>query len=135
MDSINAKYKPAGEDYPRYGLFKIKKTGRYCNQYSMGVAIFQMPLFLIAHAWAVFTKQDLADGYSSPYQHATVISTLLFVVMGLVLLTKFLLNYFNQLTVFATILLIDLGTNLFNYSTSDSGFSQSYLFFAYSAVL
>ncbi len=135
MDTIFHRYKPAGDAYPMYGLFKIEKTGKFCNQYPMGVSVFQMPLFLIAHAHNIITKQDILDGYSSPYQHSVVLSTLLFTVWGFILLTNFLLVFFNKKVVFITILLFAFGTNLFHYATSDSGFSHPYMFFIFCAVL
>jgi hypothetical protein len=135
MDTIYNRYKPAGEGIKMYGLFKIEKTGKYCNKYPMGVSVFQMPLFLVAHLHNLITKQDASDGYSSPYQHSVVLSTLLFTVWGFILLTNFLLVYFNKKEVFITILLLSFATNLFHYATSESGFSHPYLFFIFCAVL
>jgi len=135
IDSIERKYKPTGNSFYKYGLYKAPQTKNLCNQYPMGVALFQLPLFSIAHIWATITKQDIADGYSSPYQHATVFSTLLFALLGLILLTSFLKNYFSNLIVFITILSISFGTNFFQYATLESGFSHVYIFFLYCAIL
>lgn len=48
-------------------LWEVPGTNNRCNQYPMGVSLFQLPFFIAAHVWAVVTKQDPANGYSPPY--------------------------------------------------------------------
>jgi hypothetical protein len=135
LDSIEKKYRPTHDDFYKYGLYEVEKTKNLCNQYPIGVALFQLPFFTIAHLWTKTTLQDVPDGYSSPYQHATVFSTLLFATLALLLLASFLKNYFSNTIIFFTILLIALGTNFFQYATLESGLSHIYLFFLYCAIL
>lgn len=135
LDSIEVKYRPTGDKFYKYGLTEAPKTHYLCNQYPIGVALFQLPFFAVAHTWATLTHQDPPDGYSSPYQHATVLSTLLFATLALLLLISFLRNYFSTGVVFFTVLLLAMGTNFFQYATLESGFSHVYLFFLYTAIL
>lgn len=135
IDSIIVKYRPTHSDFSKYGLYEVPGTKNLCNQYPVGVAIFQLPFFAIAHLWTTLTHQDVPDGYSSPYQHATVFSTLLFAILAFILLASFLRNYFSDITVFLVIIMIAFGTNFFQYATLESGLSHVYLFFLYSAVL
>lgn len=135
LDSLEKKYTPTQGLYEKYGLHRAAKTGYWCNQYPMGVAFFQAPFFLIAHAWSVFTKQDAADGYSSPYQHAVVLSTLVFAILSLFLLIRFLEHYFSPPTIFFTILLLVFATNFYHYATLESGTSHIYMFFLYCSIL
>jgi hypothetical protein len=135
MDSIVSKYRPTGNKLIRYGLHPCENSDKLCNKYPIGVALFQAPLFLTAHASVQFNKEYPADGYSKPYQLSTRLSSLLFAFFGLVILAHFLLRYFNWLTTSLVILCISFGTNFLNYSAIESGLSHPYLFFLYSAVL
>lgn len=135
LDSIEAKYKPTHGEHRKYGMHPAPKTGNLCNQYPLGVAIFQAPFFGVAHLWASVTGQDVADGYSSPYQHAIVLSTLLFATLGLIILTAFLRFYFSGTIVFFCISLLAFATNFFHYATLESGMAHIYQFFLYASVL
>lgn len=135
LDSIERKYNPTNGAFNKYGLHPSPKDSNLCNQYPIGVAIFQTPFFIVAHLWATISKQDTPDGYSSPYQHAVVFSTLFFALLSLVVLIKFLQNYFSNPIIFFTILLITFATNFFHYATLESGLSHIYQFFLYSTML
>lgn len=135
LDSIESRYGLTHGGVKKYGLHPTSKDSNLCNQYPMGVAIFQAPLFLVAHAWALYTQQNSADGYSSPYQHAAVMSTLLFGILALIILVRFLKNFISPWSIFLTILLISLGTNFWQYVTLESAYSHIYLFFLYAAML
>lgn len=136
LENIEDTYHPTGgSNVAHYGLHPVAKTGYLCNQYPIGVAIFEMPLFFIAHAWATLTKQDVADGYSSPYQHAVALSTWLAAILGLIYLTSFLKHYFSPWIVSITVILLSFGTNFFQYAILDCGLSHIYLFLLYAAIL
>ena len=133
FNTIDSVYHPAG--VKRYALYSINETGRVCNQYPIGVALFQAPAFLIAHFYCSNQHAYAADGYSSPYQLATFFSTWFFVIMGLLLLRKFLQAYFNDTIILITLLILSAGTNLYVYSVQEPGLSHPYMFFIYAAVL
>lgn len=135
LDSIERKYNPTNGAFNKYGLHPSSKDSNLCNQYPIGVSIFQTPLFIVAHLWATISKKDTPNGYSSPYQLAVVFSTLFFALLSLVILIKFLQNYFSNPIIFFTILLITFATNFFHYATLESGLSHIYQFFLYSTIL
>ncbi len=133
IDSIETKYTIA--DQKRYALYDIPKTGKVCNQYPVGVAIFQAPFFLIAHALCQRDGKFPADGYSAPYQHTTFISTWFYVILGLFFLRKFLVAYFNDMIVLLALIICTIGTNLYIYTVQEPGLSHPYLFFLYACIL
>lgn len=135
IDSIEQQYPSTNGEQKRYGLHPVEKTGNLCNQYPIGVAVFQAPLFLVAHLWATVSGRDKPDGYSAAYQHSVVLSTLLFATLGLLILSRFLRKYFSDVVVFFTTLLIAFSTNFFHYATLESGMAHIYQFFLYSSIL
>lgn len=135
LDTIIQHYHPFGQNLEKFGLHPVEKTGNLCNRYSMGVAMFQLPGFFIADVWTRWTRQDTPNGFSFPYQHSAVLSTWIFSILGMLLLTAFLKNYFSSVPIIITMLCIGFATNLFQYASLDSGYSHAYLFFCYSAIL
>jgi len=135
LDQVEKNHNPLTWSVHKYGLYEVKKTGNLCNQYPMGVAIFQAPLFFVAHAWTLWSGKFTPDGYTQPYQHATVLTTLIFAFLGLLILTSFLRNYFSDIVTFLTVAVIAFGTNFFQYATLESGMAHIYQFFLYVSVL
>jgi hypothetical protein len=119
-----------------YGIFYVKETGWDCLKYTYGVALFEAPMFFIAHAYChgPWTGHP-ADGYSAPYQLAVSLSAIIFGFLGLVVLRAFLLRHVSDRAAALTITALAFGTNLFFYCTVDSGMSHPYLFFLFAAVL
>ncbi|MEN8158183.1 MAG: hypothetical protein ABFS10_14620 [Bacteroidota bacterium] len=94
---------------------------------SMGLSILYSPFFFMAHGLApLFNKAP--DGFSSIYQLFLVLSSLFYVMMGLLLLRRLLLKYFTPLTTALTLLLVGLGTNLFFYTVHEGPMSHGYSF-------
>lgn len=94
---------------------------------SMGLSILYSPFFFIAHGLAPYF--NLApDGYSSIYQLFLVLSSLFYVMMGLMLLKRILLRFYSQTATAITLLLVALGTNLFFYTIHEGPMSHSYNF-------
>ena len=135
LDSILTKYNPVDKSRGKYGLHPTPKEGFLCNQYPVGVSILQSPGFFIAHAFCLLKMPNSANGYSSPYQHSVVLTTLLFACLSSALLMVFLMHYFDPMVALATVLLLMLGTNVLEYASNSSGFAHVYQFFFYSAVL
>ncbi len=94
---------------------------------SMGLSFLYTPFFLIAHGLAPYVNLE-PDGYSSIYQLFLVLSSLFYVMMGLMLLKRILLRFFSQPATAITLLLVALGTNLFFYTIHEGPLSHSYNF-------
>lgn len=109
------------------------ENGNNIIKYSSGLAVVYSPFFFIAH---VFTKVTSfpSDGFSYPYQLAIFISSLLFVIIGLLYLRKVLLHFFNEKTAAYTFIILILGTNLFSIFTYHTSI-HLYLFAIYAALL
>lgn len=119
-----------------YGIFHMQETGWDCLKYTCGVALFEAPMFFIAHAYCLwYCPTQPADGYSAPYQLAVSVSSILFAFLGLLLLRAFLLRHVSDKASALALIALAFGTNLFFYSTVDSGMSHPYLFFLFAAVL
>jgi len=133
-DQIDISYSPT-QSIKRYGLNKHPATGHEIIKYPCGVAIFQLPLFLIAHYYCKWSGDHPDEGYSIPYQLAMTFSTILFSLLGLLFLRAFLLSYFKERTVTIVLLAIGFGTNFYYYGAYEQGMSHNYLFFLYAALL
>jgi hypothetical protein len=131
---ILEKYRLA-DDYMEYGTHIHPETGLRVNKYAVGVAVFQLPLFLAVHTFSRWKYPDKLDGYNPDYHRAASYSTLLFVFLGLLFLRKFLLRYLSEKQVWPVLLIIGFGTNLFHYTAFDQGLSHPYLFFVYACIL
>lgn len=131
--AISEKYNTTG-DMRWYGLYEYPGNKRL-NKYSIGVSIFEMPFFLITHAYVTLTKQYPADGYSPPYQLSVALSTIFWAVIGLFILRAFLLKYYSDTVIFYTLLCVAFGTNLYCYTAFDQGMAHAYSFFLFACVM
>jgi hypothetical protein len=131
---IDSLYQPSGEGVKQYAIRSHAETGRRSIKYPMGVALFQLPLFLVAHAYALATDYS-PDGYSAPYQLAVAFSTILWVALGLFLLRRFLLSYYSDQIAWIALGVIAFGTNLYHYTAFYPGWSHPYSFFLFCWIL
>ena len=111
------------------GAFFVESTGRYCDKYSMGTAVFELPFFLGAHAWCALFSPGEADGYSPPYHLAVALASAFWPWLGLLVLMRFLRRYVSDAHAAIALLALGLGTNLFFYSSFAGGMSHPFLFF------
>lgn len=116
------------------GIYQ-QPTGKRVNKYPTGVAIHQLPFFLVAQMVANNTKGVETNGYSIPYQYAIIISTFFWIMIGLILLRSTLRQYYSDGVVAITLLAIVLGTNLYYYNIFFPGMSHTYAFFHFSSIL
>src|SRR5665213_2865520 len=123
VDSLNEKYQ---QDRPFYQVAPGQKN-RLVNVYPVGLAICNVPFFLVGHAFAKIFGYS-ADGLSPPYQWAMIFSALCFAILGMWWLRKLLLKFFNDKLSALLMLLIAFGTNLYNYATYDNILPHIFLF-------
>lgn len=109
-------------------LFPQESTKRVVNQYTIGVAIWQLPFFLLAHGFTLATN-GLADGYSTPYQCVLALATLFWLLIGCVFLRRVLLLYFTDTVVALVLGLIFWGTNIYCYTVYEVGMSHVFVLF------
>ncbi|MBI4929740.1 MAG: glycosyltransferase family 39 protein [Bacteroidetes bacterium] len=131
FSKIDSAYSVSGGQLYQAGK---SKNGNYVFNYLSGVAILQAPFFLTAHAVAGIAGYA-RDGFSPPYQYAIAFSAIIYCVLGIFLLRKILLNYFDDATTAVTLLLLLLASNFVQYVSIDGAMSHSYIFSMYVLVL
>ncbi len=99
-----------------------------------GLAYLYSPFFFLAHTYATFSDSFPADGFSLPYRIGLLASLSFFTLLGLWLLRKFLLRFFNDKAVAITLAVTYLGTNLLYYSLKEP-MSHAYNFFLVCLIL
>lgn len=104
------------------------------TKYPTGVAILQSPFFLSAHLYTKLSNGK-SDGFGVAYHKAIDVSAIFYLIAGLLFLYKFLKNYFSTKVILLSQFILLLGTNLYYYSTVESGLSHVYSFFLFSAFL
>jgi hypothetical protein len=139
-DSVYVKYQPAkgftpSKEQPYNSIFKHPVTQKYYIKYTCGVALFQLPFYLLAHLYSLNQSFYPVDGHSPPYQLAVLFSTLFYVFLGLLLLRKWLLAYFTEIAISCALIILAMGTNLYYYTAYEGGQSHVYLFFLYALML
>lgn len=116
-----------------YQAIKVD-NGNYTMSYTMGVALLQLPAFLISHVVAKLFGFS-PDGYSLTYQWGVFVIGALYALVGSCLLLKFLSKYFSKSVSLIVVLTVVLGTNLYNYGFAENSMTHGYLFFLVSALL
>lgn len=125
IHDINAKYLPS----PAYDqAFGHHNSGNKVNKYAIGQAILYTPFFLVAHVVASISNDYPADGYSMPYQFGIWFGSLLFSLLGLVLLRKLLLKYFEDSVVLFVLIALALGTHWLDYAAITNAMNHAWLF-------
>lgn len=109
-------------------------NGNYVFKYLGGIAIMQLPFFYVGHFLASHLGYP-QDGFSAPYQYALAYGVLLYCLLGLLVLRKLLLHFFDDSTTSISLLLIGLATNFIVYGAVSNGLSHAYLFMLYAVVL
>ena len=104
------------------------ENGNYLIITSMGLSVLYAPFFFIAHAVAPLFG-EARDGFGAVYQFFLVMSSLFYVILGYILLSKLLLRYFNRRITVFTLLAIAFGTNLYHFSTTEAAMPHAYNFF------
>lgn len=131
LPAIDSKYSVSGGVI--YQVNKIE-NGNYVTKYLGGIAILEMPFFLIGHFIAI-NSHYAADGFSPPYQYSISFGILIYFLMGLFILRNILLRYYSDLTTSITLLLIALASNAIQYAAIDSAQSHIPIFFLYALVI
>ncbi len=98
-------------------------------KYTYGVALLQLPFFMVTHLIYKGT------GYELPYLISIYLSTFFYVILGLMILTKFLNRHVNINLAILTSLLLFIGTNLLYFTSCFPGMSHPYLFFLFTLLI
>jgi len=117
-------------NYWRYTL----PNGNHIIKMSMGNAIMYSPAFFAAHALAKPLGFE-RTGYNQPYTVALVIISLLYVMLGFMILRKLLLCYFSDIVIALSILIVGITTNLLYYTTLEAAMTHAFTFFLFACFI
>lgn len=108
----------------RYATYFKNEDGRKCQKMTAGVAIMELPFFLVAHLWASIDEGYQANGYEEIYYIFILISSLFYALLSLYFIRKILLHYARDEVVAFVLILFGTGTNLMYYSTYTGGMAH-----------
>jgi hypothetical protein len=116
-------------------LYQLSCKEQTCvMKYSAGMAVMYSPAFFVGHAFALMSDSP-ADGFSSPYQNALCVWSVLFAILGLVFLRKALRLLFEDWLVSVLLLLVVVGTNYLFTVIVTLNMPHNYLFTLYAILL
>ncbi len=103
-------------------------AGGWVMKYSMGMAVLNAPAFFIAHAFSLLTDFN-PDGFSLPYQYAWAISGLVYTAIGIIMLRKILLEFFDDKVTAIILVTCCFSHQLFSaYGIRWLSFAQLYIY-------
>jgi hypothetical protein len=103
-------------------------------QYTYGIALMQLPFYLIADMLADPLSQE-PDGFSPVYHWSISFAAVTYLILGLISLFLFLRYYFSRLISLIVIASVLTATNLLYYTIDDPGMSHVYSFSVFSIFL
>lgn len=126
------------EDLPVKTESEFKKfagTDKYFTKYTCGIAIMQLPFFLVFHQVAKWRDDIPATGYSPHYTYGVLLASVCYTFLGLLFLFRALIREYKPLLSLLTLTCFYLGTNLYYYTVYAGGMSHAYSFFLFSLVV
>ncbi len=108
--------------------------GHILNQYTYGVALMEAPFFFIAHSCELL-KGGNANGYSTVYENAIKLSSVVYCLLGLFIIYRILRRYFSTTVSLLSTSFIFIGTNLFWFTVYQAGMAHEPLFFLYALLI
>lgn len=109
-------------------------SGGWVMKYSMGMAIINLPGFFVANLFSYIAGFKM-DGFSLPYQYAWAITGLVVSAIGILMLRKILLEFFNETLTSILLVLTVLATNYFQLTAFEGYLSHNYTFTLYTLIV
>jgi len=123
LENPNVKF----DEYRHTFWMEKAKNGAKVFKTSMGMSILYSPFFFASHIYSIVTEAE-PGGYSPPYRFGVAMSSLFYLLLGLIFLKKFLQEFFSEKVIALTLLLVGLGTNFYYYTVIAVGMPHIYLF-------
>lgn len=124
------KYDNAGTLYQ----FVPTDIGGFITKYSSGWAVLNAPFLYAGHLFAGWLDYP-RDGFSQPYQVASLISSLFYTLIGLVFMRLVLLKYFSEKITSLLLIALVLGTNYLHMNYSCIAVSHVFIFPFYAILI
>jgi hypothetical protein len=133
---FDARKMPADLDIQTGGGFSLDTlNNKIDTKYTYGVALLASPFFIAAGLISRIAGYDSEFGFSMIYIRMMSLAAVVYLMLGLWFLKRFLDYYFQQVVTLYIVLVIFLGTNLFYYSVIEGMMSHVYSFFLFSLFL
>jgi hypothetical protein len=127
---------PPDLDMQTGGGFSIDTlNNKISTKYTYGVALLASPFFIASGLLSRLAGYHSESGFSMIYMRMMNLSAVIYLILGLWFLKRFLDHYFREMVSFFVITLVFFGTNLFYYSLIDGMMSHVYSFFLFSLFL
>jgi len=110
------------------------EIGGVITKYSAGWSVVNAPFLCLGHlcaGWLGYAQ----DGFSAPYQIATIISSLFYTLLGLIFMRRILLYFFSEKTTIILLVSLVLGTNYFHIHIESTATIHIYLFALYATLI
>jgi hypothetical protein len=130
----NGSFEFKNSNFNNYFLPKHEKTNKFLPKTTYGLALLYSPLYALGYKIAV-NQKSAKDGFSEPFYTVLHWGTILYALLGLLLLRNFLIKFYTEKITAITLVSIFFGTTLFFYSVSMPELPHSNLFFLFSAFL
>ncbi len=105
------------------------------TKYTYGVALLASPFFFASELVSRIAGLNSESGFSMLYMRMMSLAAIVYLLLGLWFLKRFLDHYFRPAVSFFVVTMIFLGTNLFYYSLIDGMMSHVYSFFLFALFL
>ncbi|MEM6879383.1 MAG: hypothetical protein AAF544_12530, partial [Bacteroidota bacterium] len=116
-------------------MLNVAENGNHVVKYTSGVAIMQLPFFWIGHGIATIVPSIEADGYTWPYLFFINISVLVWFWLGMGWLWHALRRDYSPTVAGSVIILLTIGTNLYNFLIFRGVMAHGYLFSLYAGLI
>lgn len=116
-----------------YGYPRTPK-GFVGNQYTYGIALMELPFFLVAHAYEKLAGGS-ANGYSDVYKNMLHVCAIVYTLLGLLITYRVARKFFDSSTALLSVLTLFIGTNLFWFALKQAGMSHVPIFFLVAALM
>ncbi|MCD4774138.1 MAG: glycosyltransferase family 39 protein, partial [Bacteroidales bacterium] len=129
--------KQLNEQYDCSGtLYQLVQStdGSIAIKYTMGLSVVYAPFFFVGYIIANITGFPL-DGLSAPFQYSITIGGLIWIIAGLFIFRKVLLNFFSDKITSIILLIIVVGTNFFHLAAIDGTLLSHNILFTLFAIL
>jgi hypothetical protein len=127
VEAVDARYAVLGGEL--YQLIDLG-DGRRVNKCLYGVALLELPFFILGHAIARATGAP-TDGFSAPYQWFIALAPLVYCILALLVLRRVLLRWYSDTAVAIALVLLVLASNAIQYISVDGAQTHGFLFALY----
>lgn len=109
---------------------RLAAQGNRVNKVLIGMSMVELPFFVIGHL-AAWIGGHPRDGFSPPYQWSIGLAPVVYCILGILLLRRVLLRWFNDRTTALVLVLVPLATNAIQYISVDNAQTHGFLFALY----